>query len=110
MGEKFALVIGIETYIDRKIPEVQHAEADAKEIAEVLLLHGFEGINIQILLSLVATKATIESRLRRILSLATVDDQIILFYAGHGFAENDHNYLTCSDTTRGDLVNTSISL
>ncbi len=110
MAEKFALVIGIENYNEKRISPVKHAEADATGFAKVLQLHGFEPTNIQLVISAAATKTTIESHLRRLFARATEEDQIIIFYAGHGFAENDHNYLTCADTVRGDLVKTSVPL
>jgi hypothetical protein len=110
MGEKFALIIGIEHYQDASISPVHFAEDDAKGIFEALELHGFAQTSMDILLSPQATKATIESRLRKCCAKASSEDYFIMFYAGHGFAENDHNFITCHDTQRGDLANTSISL
>lgn len=110
MNERFALIIGIENYQDHRISPVRHAENDARDFAGVLQLHGYDAKNIRLLPSSTATKTTIESHLRTTLSSADEDDYVTIFYAGHGFAENDHNYLTCSDTVRGDLVQTSISL
>lgn len=110
MEQKFALIIGIEQYQDTKISPVGFAEADAVGIAEALELHGFLKGNKEVLLSSCATKTIIESRLRKFLSIAGPKDNLIIFYAGHGFAENDHNYITCHDSQMGDLVNTSISL
>jgi uncharacterized caspase-like protein len=40
----------------------------------------------------------------------TSDDELFLFYAGHGFSKNGHNFITCHDTDRNDLENTSIKL
>jgi hypothetical protein len=60
-GEKFALVIGIETYLDSGMNPVRHAEADAEGFTEAVRLHGFEAKNIQLLLSSAATKAVILS-------------------------------------------------
>ncbi len=110
MGDKFAIVIAVQTYQDLRIPPVEYAEADAKEFCRALKLHDFLDSNIGLLLSSSATKATIESKLKRVLSNLTREDQFVLFFAGHGFAENDHNFITCSDTQSGDLAATSISL
>lgn len=108
--EKFALIIAVENYLDPIITPVKHAENDARQFAKALELHCYERSNMQVLLSSTATKTTIQSHLTRILSHANEEAYVIIFYAGHGFAENDHNYLTCSDTIKADLVRTSISL
>lgn len=110
MKEIFALIIAIESYIDSSFKSVAYAENDARKFAEALQLHGLDSSNTFLLLSHDATKTRIESRLRSVLNSATKNDQIIIYYAGHGFAENDHNYLTCADTVRGDLIKTSISI
>jgi len=110
MSDKYSIVIGIENYQDRRITSVKYAENDANEIASSLQTHGVIDSKIEILLSSTATKTTIESRLRRHLDLLTTDDTFILFYAGHGFTESDHNYITCCDSQIDDLRNTSISL
>lgn len=109
MTNKYALIIGIEKYQDTSIRPVDSAESDAKDISEALSKHGYSS-NTEILLSPRATKTTMESRIRRILSDLSPEDKFIFFYAGHGFSDNDHNYITCSDTQLGDLVKTSISL
>ncbi len=110
MLDSYALIIGVEKYQEGSIHEVAFAEADATSIAESLALHGFDEKNVFLLLGSKATKTTIESILRRILERMTENSRFILFYAGHGFSENDHNYITCYDTQRGDLSRTSISL
>lgn len=110
VAERFALIIGVENYVDPKIPPVRYAENDAKDFGAALQLHGYNPSNITMLLSAAATKTIIESRSRTLLLNAVKEDQIVIFYAGHGFSENDRNYLTCSDTVRGDLVRTSIRL
>ena len=110
MQEIYALIVAIENYIDPSINSVVYAENDAKEFSEALYLHDLEPHNTFLLLSNEATKTRIESNLRSVLNSATKEDQIIIYYAGHGFAENDHNYLTCADTVRGDLVRTSIPM
>jgi hypothetical protein len=51
MGNKFAIVIAVETYQDLRIPRVAYAEDDAKEFYKALRLHGFLDGNIDLLLS-----------------------------------------------------------
>lgn len=110
MSEKYALVIGLEKYQDISINAVKFAEADAIAIVDALKPHGFDSQNMKVLLNEYATKATIESQLRRFFAHLKSKDIFLFFYAGHGFADGDHNYLTCHDTQIGDIINTSISL
>jgi hypothetical protein len=110
MGEKFAIIIAVENYQDKSIIPVQYAETDAKGIFNTLKLHDLSETNTELLLSEKATKTTIESRMRILLKRLNSRDELIIFYAGHGFAENDHNFITCYDTQRGDLAKTSIPL
>ncbi len=109
MGQKYTLIIGVEKYQDKSIPSVPFAEADAKGFSKALALHNFS-INTKMLLNSHATKTTVESKLRQICSLLAPEDEFVFFYAGHGFTENDHNYITCFDSQFGDLIKTSISL
>lgn len=107
MPEKYALIIAVENYQSKPIKPVIYAEEDAKDISDVLKKHGYAS---ELLLSSKATKTTIESRLRYYTGIIGDTDSFILFYAGHGFSENDHNYITCFDTQLGDLSRTSIPL
>lgn len=110
MTTKYSLLIGIERYLNAGISPVDFAEADAKGFAKVLTLHDFDTTDQTILLSQKATKATIESEMRSVCKHLKEKDVFILFYAGHGFSTNGHNYMTCSDTRPGDPARTSLSL
>jgi uncharacterized caspase-like protein len=101
-------VVAIETYADPKIAPVKFAEADAKEFSKALERHGF--IVDALLLSGEATKTRVESAIRKVLESVTEKDRVFLYYAGHGFASVDRNYVTCHDTVRGDLEATSIPI
>src|SRR5262249_40127650 len=110
MAEKFALIVAVETYQDKRIAPVTYAENDATQLSLALQELGIDSIFEVVLLNADATNATIESKLRTIAGRLLVDDEFVFFYAGHGFSENDQNYITCYDTQRGDLTYTSISL
>jgi hypothetical protein len=107
MSKKYALIIALEKYQHKNISPVLYAEKDAADIELALRDHGYLSEH---LLSATATKTTIESRLRYYTGAIGKEDCFILFYAGHGFSENDHNYITCFDTQIGDLSSTSIPL
>ena len=110
MDQNFALIIAIENYNDTRINPVQFAGNDASAFSKAIQDLGVVPSNKTMLIDKDATKTTIESRLRSVLGMATKNDKVYIYYAGHGFAENDHNYITCSDTLMNDLINTSISI
>jgi hypothetical protein len=110
MPEKYAFIIGIENYQDDKsFHKVDYALADATEIGKVLASHGYKD-NVDSLLDSEATKSTIESKFKYITACLDEEDSFILFYAGHGFSSNNHNYLTCWDSQVTDMDNTSIKI
>jgi uncharacterized caspase-like protein len=108
MGDKIAIVIAVERYRDSRIQKVDYAEADAKGFADALGLHGYKVQ--ETLIDAHATKSSMESHLRRGLQRLRPDDEFILYYAGHGFSKNGHNFLTSHDTDLDDLEATSVSL
>lgn len=108
MGKRLAILIAVENYHDTRVPPVQFAEADATGFSAALQLGGL--IDEVLLLSTGATRTSINSKVRQHVKTLTADDELFLFYAGHGFSKNGHNFITCYDTDRDDLENTSILL
>jgi hypothetical protein len=108
MSDRVGLIIAVEKYIDPRIQPVAFAEADARGFSEAIALHGFKLQTV--LLSSKATKSSMESNLRRGLNRLSNDDEFVLYYAGHGFSKNGHNYITCYDTDPDDLEGTSVRL
>lgn len=110
MKEKHALIIATEIYQDTKIPTVQYASNDAEELASIITEHGYLAPNVTLMVNNSATKTRIESALRTRFYSLRKDDELLFFYAGHGFSSNGNNYITCYDTVLSDLPATSIPL
>lgn len=110
MDNKFALIIAVENYQATDIRPVKYAEADARSFSLALRKLGLPQENQILLLNQSATKTTIESHLRNLNKKLDNDDTLYVFYAGHGFSMNDRNYITCYDTRKVDLANTSLEL
>jgi Caspase domain len=108
MGKRLAIVIAVEKYADTRIHAVKYAEADAKGFAKALGNGG--PLDTVFLLSVKATRTTINSQVRLQVKALTKEDYLYIFYAGHGFSKNGHNYITCYDTDLDDLEDTSIRL
>jgi hypothetical protein len=107
---RVAFIVGIQDYLDKTIGSVDFAENDVIGIANALVQLGLAASDITTLVSGQATKTVIESRLGKIIKSLSKDDVFYLYYAGHGFAENNTNYITCHDTQLNDMANTSIPL
>jgi len=110
MEEKHAIIIAVEKYQDKKISSVKYAENDAYEFSVAIEQHGFLKSNTILLTNDKATKTRIESTIRTTLKRLGEDDQLFVFYAGHGFSDAGKNFITCNDTVYTDLSSTSISL
>lgn len=82
-GNYYALVIGIDNYIG--LPPLQTPVSDAQAVAEVLSTsYGFH-----IDLHLNATRADILQSMRRYRDTLKEDDNLLIYYAGHGFFDSD---------------------
>lgn len=109
-GRKYALIITLETYRANDISEVRLARADAQGLRQTLLDLGYNQDNITTLIDEHATKTTMESHIERFLRNIRVEDECVIYYAGHGFARSGLNYITAWDTTPTDMANTSVPL
>src|SRR5690242_17537311 len=107
---KVALLVAVETYTDVRIPKVHFAEADATSLSDALQQHGFQGKDNIVVVSPLSTKTTIESTIRTTVAGLAKEDTFYFYYAGHGFAKDGKNYITCVDTRLDDLADTSISI
>jgi uncharacterized caspase-like protein len=91
MKKRLAIVIAVETYADPRIQPVKYAEADAKGFAKALENGG--PLDKVFLLSGNATRTTINSKVRQHVKTLTREDELYIFYAGHGFSKNGRNYI-----------------
>jgi hypothetical protein len=110
MTRKVGVLIAVEQYADAQIPPVKYAEADAKGLSAALHAHGFIASDQVVLINAAATKTRIESKVRKTTQALRKGDTLHMYYAGHGFAKNAENYITCYDTDLDDLEDTSIKV
>jgi len=102
----FAILIGIENYLTPGIGKVRFAEADAQAVAFSLEKLGFTVDCV--LLSEKATKNTMQHKISDLLESLQPDDRVLLYYAGHGFAEVGNTILSCSDSILKKIGETGI--
>ncbi len=121
-GKSWAVVIGISRYQyqgSNGLSELIFADDDAKAFAQSLRNLGWSEAHIKLITNEKATKRNIEICLESWLSKAGNNDQVVIFWAGHGYpdpADPEKVYLATYDTDisipatgyRMDRVRTSL--
>ena len=103
-SHNWAIIIGISKYQysgKNGFNNLVFADDDAKAFARVLINLGWKEDHIKLLLNEEATQRTIMIALESWLTKASTNDQIVLFWAGHGFADPEDPekvYFACYDT------------
>jgi len=92
-GERWAVVIGIDQYRDPSISSLRYAAADAESVFRFLMTRGgVKPSNARLLLNQQATQRAIREVLGGFLrQKATKDDEVVIYYAGHGTTEPDQS-------------------
>lgn len=102
----YALIIGIDRYRDGDLPDLENPIRDAEKLYDVLVSkYLFEKDNVKFLKN--ATRAEIITGLDELYSEVTPDDNLLIFYAGHGWwdEETDNGYWLPSDAERNVKTN-----
>lgn len=90
--EKFALVVGIGRFQDSRIPSLQFASKDARDLAALLTdrrFGRFHPSNVTVLTDEQATRANILNALQSIFRKAQEDDLVLLYVSSHGSPRQD---------------------
>ncbi len=105
-GKYYALIIGVEDYLDDKITDLDYPIADADSLFHVLVNHySFSENHIKFLKNPNRTEIIIAmDELSRSVS---ENDNLLIFYAGHGYWDEKSNigYWLPSDADRGNIAN-----
>jgi len=104
LGAYRALIIGINDYKDPNIPDLETAANDARAMAD--LLRKRYGFKVKLLLDRKATRKAIYQALRNLASSAKPDDNVLIYYAGHGDLDRtyDDGWWIPVDAKGGDPV------
>ena len=83
VGKYTAIIIGIDKYMDDKIPDLKTPVRDAKAISQMLeQRYGFTDITM--LLNEQASREKIDLKFRNKINSIKTNDNILIYYAGHG--------------------------
>lgn len=104
-GQFYALLIGVSKYNDPRL-DLDHPVSDAYKMKETLsAYYDFPASNITVLEN--PTRGDIFSALYKLRSQVTLNDNLLLFYAGHGFWDENikQGYWWPKDATTNDPSN-----
>jgi hypothetical protein len=123
LGERYAVVIGINAYRDANIPPLRYAGNDAVAMRDFLVhpeLGKFKKENVHLLVDSEATLGDIRSHFVYWLSPRVQDqDEVWVYFSGRGTTDRTFatatgqpfaNYLIAHDTLRDDLAGSAISI
>ncbi len=115
-SRKWAVVVGINFYQDERIPDLTGAVNDAWSFYHFLSSPkgaGIDPFRLRLLLNEEATRRGVEDALGEFLQYACPQDQIIIYFAGHGAPEPDkpeEAFLLVHDTDLNSMVSTAVSM
>lgn len=101
----YGLIIGIENYKDSEIPDLDNPIRDAQRVYNTLTRnYTFEPENVRLLKN--PKRGDIIRELDQLRSRVTPSDNLLIFYAGHGYWDEDARigYWLPSDATRESTV------
>jgi hypothetical protein len=105
-GKYYALIIGVSTYPDPEIMDLDQPFSDATKLYNTLTTnYTFDKQNAKLLNS--PTREQIISELDRLNRLITDNDNLLIFYAGHGYwdSQDEVGYWMPSDAKRSNTAN-----
>ena len=115
-SRKWAVVIGVNFYNDERIPDLGGAVNDAWSFYHFLASPeggAIDPFRLKLLLNDEASKQGVEDALGEFLQHTCPQDQVIIYFAGHGAPEPDkpdEAYLLVNDTNLDSMVSSAISM
>ena len=109
-GRKWAVIIGVNEYIDSKFPQLRYCVADAHLVADKLVERcGYDKDRILLIaddqkLHLRPSKDNLQKWIPKWLMHAEPGDTVLVFFAGHGFIDDDRqHFLALQDCNTNNL-------
>lgn len=85
--QKFALLVGIGTFEDERVPRLDFPAKDARDLRNFLVSQNggrFQPENVFLLVDAEATRANILISLQKLFALADEDDLVLIYVSSHG--------------------------
>ncbi len=116
-GNTYALVVGISTYSDADIPQLQYANRDAEIFADYLKSPAGGAVpaeNIQLLVNEQATSGTLYNAIYQLRKTCSKGDLVYFYFSGHGDLENvtmyKNGFLICYNSPSTNYVGFAFSI
>lgn len=117
-GKRWAVIVGVSDYADRRIRPLRYADRDARAFYDFLVsdaagLGGFPRENVVLLLNRDATHQNLRTALFNFLKEATEEDQIVIYFAGHGAPDPERLnqlYLLTYDTRVDNIAGSAFPM
>ena len=116
-GNVYAMVVGISSYSDPDIPQLQFANRDAEIFADYLKSKAGGLVpkeNIRLLTDSKATIAAVHMAIKWLVRTCKKDDVVFFYFSGHGDLENmtmfNNAYFICYNTPLENYVGMSLSV
>jgi len=106
VGKYYALLIAVENYNNHNINDLEFAIDDAKAVYDILTTYyTFDTVNVSLLIN--PTRENIVVALDRLAEIVTEKDNLLIFYAGHGYWSEkiEAGYWLPSDANKSNTVN-----
>jgi len=89
-GKNYALIIGVSSYLDTKIPDLKNLPTiDATRLGNLLQSdYGFDSLCTKVLIN--PTRNEIVKQFNFLQKQANTNDNVLIFYAGHGYYEKKY--------------------
>jgi uncharacterized caspase-like protein len=96
-GQNYALLVGVQKYGSKELPDLHYTEADVEELAEVLLASGYPRDNVVLLTGgkakedpkALPTAEHIRAALASLLKKCHKNDLLLVAFAGHGIERKE---------------------
>ncbi|MBP7861447.1 caspase family protein [bacterium] len=115
--DKWALIVGISNFQDKRIPKLKYSAKDARDFRDFLVNEcNFAPDHVRLLLNEKATERRVTSELgnKFLARVAKTGDLTVLYFSTHGSSSKadikGKNYLVAYDTDRDDLYATGIEM
>lgn len=116
VGKRRALIVGVDEYQDRRIPQLRYATVDAMAFVGWLRSPASAASidTMVILLNREATRERVMDTYRELVGMTQENDELIFYFAGHGGVREVHNsmegYLFPHDADSTNIARRGISL
>ncbi len=114
-AERIAIIVGVEKYLDRNIPDLEYSVDDANLIKSVL--EGQGNFTIDYIADDAENRSPTKDNIMKALD-SVIENQelgiqiktVIFYFGGHGFNVGNVNYLAPTETEASDIMGTAVSL